>query len=94
MVQRIFILFTDLPGLMRLGVLTLAAGGASDLLYHAAPLGWALQLDIYLGRHGTGAHVVMLLGMIVTVLGLFVRRAPIRVVPVAGTTPERRSSID
>src|ERR1044071_3894612 len=37
MAQRIFRLFMELPGLMRLGVLILAFGGTLDVLYHAAP---------------------------------------------------------
>jgi hypothetical protein len=45
MTRRIFSLFTELPGLMRLGVLILAAGGALDLLYHAAPHAWASALE-------------------------------------------------
>ena len=94
MVQRIFALFAGLPGLMRLGVLMVAAGGASDLLYHAAPLAWAMPLDTYLGRHGAGAHVLTLLGMIVTLLGLFVRRVPIQVARAVSAPPERRSSIE
>ena len=94
MVQRIFILFTDLPGLMRLGMLTLAAGGAADLLYHAAPVGWAVYLGRYLGMHGAGAHVLTLLGMVVTLLGLLVRRAPTQTAHVADTAFERRSSIE
>ena len=94
MVQRIFMLFTELPGLMRLGVLILATGGALDLLYHAAPLGWAVQLDSYLGIHGAGAHLVTLLGMIVTLLGLFVRRASVQIAHVTDTASERRTPIE
>jgi len=94
MVQRIFILFTELPGLMRLGVLILATGGTLDLFYHAAPVGWAVHLDRYLGMHGAGAHVVTLLGMVVTLLGLLVRRASVQIAHVADTASQRRSSIE
>jgi hypothetical protein len=61
--QWIFIQFTEQPGPMRLGVLILAIGGTLDLLYHAAPPGWTMQLDRYLGADGVGAHLVTLLGM-------------------------------
>ena len=55
MIQRIFIRFTGSPGIMRIGVLILAVGGALDIFYHAAPVGWAIWLDGYLGRHAAGA---------------------------------------
>ena len=66
MVQRIFMLFTELPGLMRLGVLILAIGGALDLLYHAAPPVWAIQLNVVLGPEGVVAHLMTLLSMSVS----------------------------
>ncbi|HEU5097502.1 MAG TPA: hypothetical protein VFU22_00550 [Roseiflexaceae bacterium] len=94
MVLRIFILFMELPGLMRLGVLILAIGGVLDLLYHAAPPGWALQLDVVLGSDGVVAHLMTLLGMVVTLLGLFAHRASARIAPVEVTAPERRSGIE
>jgi hypothetical protein len=94
MVQRIFILFTELPGLMRLGVLILAIGGILDLLYHAAPPGWVIPLDVVLGSDGVGAHLVTLLGMVVTLLGLFAHRASARVAPVEVTPSEGRSVIE
>ena len=94
MAQRIFSLFTELPSLMRLGVLILVIGGALDLLYHAAPLGWTMQLDGYLGTDGVGAHLLTLLGMVVTLLGLFARRASARVTHVEATPSEGRSAIE
>ena len=75
MLERISLLFTALPGLMRLGVLILAIGGMLDLLYHAAPPGWAVQMDGYLGTDGIGAHVVTLIGMVITLLGVFAHRS-------------------
>src|SRR5689334_25350613 len=68
MVQRIFILFTELPGLMRLGVLILAIGGTLDLLYHAAPPVWAIQLEVVLGSDGVIAHLMTIFGMVVTLV--------------------------
>src|SRR3954468_14721130 len=75
MAQRIFMLFTELPGLMRLGVLIFVIGGALDLLYHAAPPGWTIQLDVVLGPDGVIAHLMTLFGMLVTLVGLFAHRA-------------------
>ena len=94
MAQRIFILFTELPGLMRLDVLILVIGGGLDLLYHAAPPGWAMQLDGYLGSDGVGAHLLTLLGMVVTLLGLFARRASDRVAHIEASSPEGRPAIE
>ncbi len=79
MFERISVLFIALPGLMRLGVLILAIGGMLDLLYHAAPPGWAVQMDGYLGTDGIGAHVVTLIGMVITLLGVFAHRPHARV---------------
>ncbi len=94
MSQRLISLVSALPLLMRIGVLMLATGGTLDLLYHAAPVGWEMELDHYLGVAGTGAHVVTLLGMVVTLLGLPIRRAPMRTAPVADTAAERRPSTE
>jgi hypothetical protein len=72
--QRIFVLFTGLPVLMRLGLLVLVLGAGLDLLYHAAPPGWTMWLDVTLGAHAVGAHLITLLGMVLTLLGIVVRR--------------------
>ena len=45
MAQRIIFLFLALPTIIRIGVLVLASGDTLDLLYHGAPLGWAIDLD-------------------------------------------------
>jgi len=94
MAQRISVLFLELPGPMRLGVLILVIGAALDVLYHAAPPGWAMQLDGYLGSEGVGAHLLTLLGMVVTLLGLFARRASARIAQVEVTASEGRSTIE
>ena len=94
MAQRIIALVLALPPVMRMGMLVLAAGGAMDLLYHAAPPGWAVGLDSYLGRDGAGAHIVTLLGMIVTLLGLPIRRPTAQTVGLAGAAPEGRPPIE
>ena len=94
MVQRIFGMYTELPGLMRLGVLILVIGAILDLLYHTAPPGWAMLLDGYLGSDGVGAHLVTFLGMVVTLLGLFARRASARVAQAEVSPSEGGSAIE
>jgi hypothetical protein len=94
MAQRIFILFAELPGLMRLGVLILAVGGTLDVLYHAAPPVWAIQLDVVLGPNGVIAHLMTLFGMVVTLVGLFAHRASARVAHVEASPSEGRSAIE
>ena len=94
MVQRIFILFTELPGLMRLGVLILVIGGALDVLYHTAPPVWAIQLEVVLGPEGVIAHLMTLIGMVVTLVGLFARRASARVAQAEVSPSEGRSAIE
>ena len=74
MTQRVIRSISALPLLMRLGLLILVAGATLDLVYHAAPMTWAMALDPYVGVHGSGAHGVTLVGMIVTLLGLPFRR--------------------
>ena len=94
MAQRIFMMITELPVLMRLGVLILVIGGGLDLLYHAAPPMWAIQLDVILGPDGVIAHLMTLFGMVVTLVGLFAQRASARIVPVEISSPEGRSAIE
>jgi hypothetical protein len=94
MAQRIFILFTELPGLMRLGVLILVIGGTLDVLYHTAPPVWAIQLDVVLGPDGVIAHLMTLFGMVVTLLGLFARRTSARVAQAEVSPSEGRSAIE
>jgi hypothetical protein len=94
MVQRIFNLFLELPGLMRLGVLIVVVGGALDLLYHAAPPWWAMRLDVVLGADGAGAHLLTLCGMVVTLVGLFAYRASARIAHAKATPAEGRPTIE
>ena len=94
MVQRIFMLFTELPGLMRLGVVILAIGGTLDLLYHAAPPIWAMQLDVVVGSNGVAAHLMTLFGMVMTLLGLLVHQASARSMQVEASPAEGRSAIE
>ena len=93
MAQRIFILFKELPGLMRLGVLILAVGGTLDLLYHAAPPVWAMQLDVVVGTDAVIAHLMTLFGMVVTLVGLFTHRASARVAQAEASPSEGSTTI-
>jgi hypothetical protein len=94
MVQRIFGMYTELPGLMRLGVLILVIGGGLDVLYHAAPPGWAIQLDVVVGPKGVLAHLMTLFGMVVTLVGLFAHRARARVTQAEASPSEGRTAIN
>ena len=94
MTQRILVLFIELPRVMRLGLLILVIGGTLDLLYHAAPPGWTMQVDRYLGADGVGAHLLTLLGMVVALLGLFAHRRRPGVTHVETTASEGRSAIE
>jgi hypothetical protein len=94
MAQRIFVLFTELPGLMRLGVLILAIGGTLDVLYHVAPPVWAIQLDVVVGPNGVIAHLMTLFGMVVTLAGLFAHGASARVRQAEASPSEGRSAIN
>lgn len=69
--QRLSETLAELPPIMQLGLLLVVFGGALDVLYHA---GWAPQISAHLGRGGGLAHLVTFGGMLVTLLGLFVRR--------------------
>ena len=94
MTQRIFVLFLGLPRVMRLGLLILVIGGALDVLYHAAPPVWAIQLDVVLGPDGVIAHLMTLFGMVVTLVGLFAHRASARVAQAEVSPSEGRSAIE
>ena len=55
-------------------LLIVLAGGALDLLYHTLPLQWAATVDMYLGHNGWPLHVVALIGMATTLVGIFAGR--------------------
>ena len=90
MAHQIIVRFLSLPGIMRLGLLMLACGATLDLAFHAAPPGWSMDLQQYLGQHGEDAHLVTLLGMIMTVVGVPFRRAA-QMAPVAETASNKES---
>jgi hypothetical protein len=75
-----------LPPLLRLGFAIVVLAGASDVLYHAAPASWGHVLHVYLGENGSYAHLATLAGMLVSVLGVAIRR-PRRAAP---SIPHRR----
>jgi hypothetical protein len=53
-----------------IGLLIVAAGAAGDVLYHALPTSLTGDLNLLLGADGGRAHLVTLVGMILTVVGL------------------------
>ncbi len=69
-VRRAIAEFFSLPRVMQLGLIILAVGGSLDIIYHAFPSDWIGSLEIYFGRDGYNAHIVTLIGMLVTLVGL------------------------
>ncbi|HYI16503.1 MAG TPA: hypothetical protein VEX37_13995 [Thermomicrobiales bacterium] len=53
-----------------IGLLIVAVGAAGDVLYHSLPANLANDLDLLLGADGGRAHLVTLVGMVLTVVGL------------------------
>ncbi|HEX6292085.1 MAG TPA: hypothetical protein VFZ66_23055 [Herpetosiphonaceae bacterium] len=88
MVERLHAGFATLPGLMRVGLMMVLAGGGLGLLYHTLPLAWAAAVDGYLGHDGWSLHAVALPGMAMTLVGIFAGRASL---PTDDET-ERRSA--
>ncbi len=74
LVKRIVLGFFSLPRLMQAGLVILALGGSLDMIYHTVPAGWLGPLEIYLGQEGYNAHVVTLVGMLVTLAGVLLSR--------------------
>ena len=73
MLRNVWHMFHGLPGLMRIGLLLLAAGGSLDIIHHTAPLASTMHLRDYPSGDELLAHVVTLAGMVVTLLGLLMR---------------------
>ncbi len=63
--------FRFLPWLMQLGLVVLFIGGGLDVLYHVSPSDWTGTLELFLGREAYYAHLVTLIGMVITLVGLF-----------------------
>ena len=68
--------FGTLPPAMQVGLLILAIGGLVDVLFHLAPPLWAMRMGHVLGHDGHSAHLIMLIGMAVTLLAVVTRRSP------------------
>ncbi len=68
--------FGTLPRAMQVGLLILAIGGIVDVLFHMVPPLWAMRMGYVLGHDGHSAHLIMLVGMAVTLLGVVTRRSP------------------
>jgi hypothetical protein len=68
--------FGTLPRAVQVGLLILAIGGLVDVLFHLTPPLWATRMGGVLGHDGHSAHLIMLVGMAVTLLGVVMRRSP------------------
>ena len=64
--HRLGQLLSDLPLLVRVGLLVLGLGALADLAYHALPI----SLAPLLGQEGLWAHLVTFVGMLITIVGL------------------------
>jgi hypothetical protein len=78
MLGRLYTGFITLPWLMRIGLLIVMAGGVLDAIYHSLPLQWAMTVDMYLGHNGWPFHLVALIGMATTLVGIFAGRSVLR----------------
>ena len=94
MLGRLHTGFAALPGLMRIGLLIVLAGGVLDLFYHTLPPTWAATVDLYLGHNGWPLHVVALLGMVTTLAGIFAGRASLPAGRTRHTETERGPAIE
>jgi hypothetical protein len=70
MIARVKCEWAALTSLLRVGLLVFVLGSGLDLLYHGSPAGWAPSLEAYVGPDGHRAHLVIMAGMLVIVLGL------------------------
>jgi hypothetical protein len=78
---------------MRLGLLIVGAGGALDLLYHALPMQAAAIADTYVGQGAWSMHLVALVGMALTIIGIFAGRNRLKTSQIQRTTTERSHTI-
>jgi hypothetical protein len=78
MLARLLVVFSELPWLMRSGLLIVLAGGGLDLFYHLLPAQWAVMLDQFLGRGAWPVHLVTLMGMVMALAGIAVGRFSMR----------------
>lgn len=78
MIGRLYAIFATLPGLMRIGLLIVLAGGMLDGIYHTLPLPWAAFVDVYLGSSGWALHLMILIGMVTTMTGIFLSRSSLQ----------------
>ncbi len=62
--------FAGLPLVMRIGLIIVVFGGALDVVFHASPSSWTSTLQMVLGSEGYWAHIVTLIGMIITLVGM------------------------
>ncbi len=62
--------FFALPLVMRIGLIIVVFGGALDVVFHASPSSWTPAVTMILGSEGYWAHIVTLIGMIITLVGM------------------------
>lgn len=63
-----------LPRLIQLGLFILAVGVVLDEFYHIVAPGAMVSMHYDMGRGEYRAHLVTLVGMVVTLVGVFIRR--------------------
>ncbi len=94
MLRRLLRECAGLPGLMQFGLPVFAIGSLLDVLYHTAPLAWIETMDSYLGADGFLAHLVTLVGMVLTMLGVFTGKSSARAERKRSLQTERRRPIE
>lgn len=92
MLRRLHTAFSELPSLMRLGLLIVLAGGTLDVLYHALPMQAAVIATAYLGQGAWSIHLVALIGMAITMGGVF--RFSLAVSRIRHTRTKRSNTIE
>ncbi len=61
---------SHLPGLFKLGLTLFFLAGMLDLTYHAVSMFYPNMLDPFFGPDGYYAHVLLFVGMLVTIIGV------------------------
>ena len=80
MLRHFFDELVHMPRLLRAGLMVFAASGAIDLVYHSAPINVQESLSPYLGHEAHAVHVMIFIGMLLILIGVFATR-PVRTHP-------------
>jgi hypothetical protein len=94
MLGRLHTVFAGLPALMRIGLLIVLAGGALDILYHVLPAHSTAIVDTYLGQGAWFIHLVALVGMATTMVGIFAARLALATSHIRHAKTERSHAIE